>query len=100
MVTNILYKTWKYYICNMPNFPKKLDQKLNERVKHNTLRTLSASENLKDFSSNDYLGFAKNRTIFENASKILTEKNSMGNGATGSRLISGNYSLYMELEDL
>tara|TARA_R110002049_G_scaffold139472_2_gene300194 strand:- start:15129 stop:16214 length:1086 start_codon:yes stop_codon:yes gene_type:complete len=54
--------------------------------------------NLVDFSSNDYLGFAKNSSIFGNTSRILADKNSEQNGATGSRLISGNHGLYPELE--
>lgn len=82
----------------MPNFPKKLSKKLTDRAVQNTLRTLSIGQNLIDFSSNDYLGFAKNLNIFENAAKLLYDKNCKLNGATGSRLITGNYSLYAEVE--
>ena len=47
-----------------------------------------------DFSSNDYLGFSKNKSIFFRASEILNEQNLQQNGATGSRLLSGNHKLY------
>lgn len=83
----------------MASFPNKLNKKLEERVSNKALRILRISNNLIDFSSNDYLGFAKNSNIFEHTSKLLTEKNGVLNGATGSRLISGNYSLYHELEN-
>tara|TARA_R110002051_G_scaffold284045_1_gene346063 strand:- start:1544 stop:2746 length:1203 start_codon:yes stop_codon:yes gene_type:complete len=82
----------------MASFPRKLTIKLEERTRQNSLRELPSSNNLIDFFSNDYIGFAKNTGIFQAASKILKEKNIIQNGATGSRLISGNYGLYIELE--
>lgn len=82
----------------MANFPKKLTRKLEERQSQNALRILPSENNLIDFSSNDYLGFSKNLRIFENATSILQEKNCKYNGATGSRLITGNYALYAEVE--
>ena len=98
IATNILYKTRIYYICSMANFPKKLSKKLTERAAQNALRELPLSSNLIDFTSNDYLGFSKNLSIYEKASKILSDENHKRNGATGSRLISGNYSLYAQVE--
>ena len=82
----------------MANFPKKLSKKLAERAAQNALRELPLSSNLIDFTSNDYLGFSKNLSIYEKASKILSDENHKRNGATGSRLISGNYSLYTQVE--
>ena len=82
----------------MANFPKKLSKKLAERAAQNALRELPSSSNLIDFTSNDYLGFSKNLSIYEKASKLLSEENHKRNGATGSRLISGNYSLYTQVE--
>lgn len=82
----------------MANFPKKLTKKLEERQSQNAFRTLPLENNLIDFSSNDYLGFSKNLRIFENATSLLKEKNYKYNGATGSRLITGNYGLYVEVE--
>ncbi|WFO15322.1 pyridoxal phosphate-dependent aminotransferase family protein [Cellulophaga baltica 4] len=83
----------------MASFPKKLSKKLEDRRGLNALRSLPVQQNLIDFSSNDYLGFAKNTAIFEGAVTLLVDKNLRLNGATGSRLISGNYDLYTEVED-
>ncbi len=82
----------------MPEFPKKLDTKLNERAISNSMRGLPASHKGVDFSSNDYLGFAKNETIYASTFQLLLKKGITENGASGSRLISGNHSLYTELE--
>ena len=82
----------------MANFPKKLSKKLAGRAAQNALRELPLSSNLIDFTSNDYLGFSKNLSIYEKASKLLSDENHKRNGATGSRLISGNYSLYTQVE--
>lgn len=72
--------------------------KLTERQTNNALRKLPMPKGLIDFSSNDYLGLAQNRTIFKNASNILKKKGVIANGATGSRLLTGNNGLYGELE--
>ena len=82
----------------MPNFPKKLEQKLQERKENNAIRSLPVSDNSVDFSSNDYLGFAENETIYANTFQLSLKKNISQNGATGSRLLSGNHDLYFELE--
>src|SRR5690606_16899740 len=44
-------------------------------------------------------GFSKSQKIFENSLKLLAKGN-IQNGATGSRLLSGNHSLYDEVEDM
>lgn len=80
--------------------PKKLQQKLDNRKANNALRTLGTSSDLVDFSSNDYLGFAKSGTIFDKAHQYLVDKGLKENGATGSRLLSGNHHLYSEVEEL
>jgi 8-amino-7-oxononanoate synthase len=74
--------------------PKALQQKLLFRKDSNALRKLPMPINGIDFSSNDYLGFAKNEKIFETTHQYLVENNIKVNGATGSRLISGNHNLY------
>lgn len=81
------------------NLPKSLQEKLNVRLANNALRILPFQNNLIDFSSNDYLGFAKNEAIFIQSHQFLLEKNLKVNGATGSRLISGNHILYAEAEE-
>ncbi len=83
----------------MPNFPKKLQQKLADRVHQNALRVLPSRTNLVDFSSNDYLGFAKNETIYADTFQQLLNSGISENGATGSRLLSGNHKYYKELEE-
>lgn len=80
------------------NFPEKLQSKLNKRIADKALRKLGRTTNLVDFSSNDYLGFAKSTTIFEKTHEFLVVNDLKINGATGSRLISGNHSLYKKVE--
>jgi len=82
----------------MPRMPKKLLKELADREKQNAFRQLPAYHNLIDFSSNDYLGYSSNEQISKKASELLEERNIIANGATGSRLLSGNHELYFELE--
>ncbi|MCD8400289.1 pyridoxal phosphate-dependent aminotransferase family protein [Tenacibaculum finnmarkense] len=82
-------------------FPKKLSAKLLVRTKNQALRTLDQVNNtpiLIDFSSNDYLGFAKSEVIFNKTHQFLVDNNILQNGATGSRLLSGNHPLYNSIE--
>ena len=78
---------------------KKLKNKIEDRKKNNALRSLPIALNLIDFSSNDYLGFADSSEIFENTHQFLKSNSIAQNGATGSRLLSGNHSMYSVLED-
>ncbi len=84
----------------MAIFPIKLSKKLENRKRENALRYLPNSNNLIDFYSNDYIGFSQDETIFKSASQLLFDKQIVQNGATGSRLISGNSNLYDELENV
>jgi 8-amino-7-oxononanoate synthase len=52
-----------------------------------------------DFSSNDYLGLSKSETVFKETHQYLIDNNFIQNGATGSRLLSGNHKLYSETEN-
>ena len=79
--------------------PNALQQKLQLRTESNALRKLPIPTNGIDFSSNDYLGFAKSEEIFDTAHKYLITNNIKINGATGSRLISGNHNLYAIAEN-
>jgi len=83
----------------MKQFPKPLLQKLKHRVDNNSLRQLPNEYNLIDFASNDYLGYAKNEYIFESTNQYLISNNFKVNGATGSRLLSGNHEIYRFTED-
>ncbi|AXP80389.1 8-amino-7-oxononanoate synthase [Mariniflexile rhizosphaerae] len=80
--------------------PKKLQQKLETRKEAHALRKLGTVSNLVDFSSNDYLGFSKNETVFNNAHDFLMGHNMKQNGATGSRLLSGNHPLFHTIETI
>lgn len=81
-------------------FPKNLDAKLEIRKQNNALRKLSLSNDLIDFASNDYIGFSKNKNIFEETHQYLIDNDCIQNGATGSRLLSGNHKVYQEAENL
>ena len=83
----------------MKDFPKSLAAKLSQRKDADALRTLPEPHGLVDFSSNDYLGFAKSAQLFDAAHEYLLKTGNKINGATGSRLISGNHGLYRELEN-
>lgn len=78
--------------------PEKLHKKLENRKTNNAFRQLGERNNLVDFSSNDYLGFSKSETIFKCAHDYLIDNNSIQNGSTGSRLLSGNSTLYSTVE--
>lgn len=82
----------------MKSNPSTIIQKLQEREKNIALRQLVSPNNLIDFTSNDYLGFAKNEAIFYQTHHLLLDRKIIQNGATGSRLLSGNHELYEEAE--
>jgi 8-amino-7-oxononanoate synthase len=77
--------------------PHSLQAALSRRKEENLLRSLSVSEGLIDFCSNDYLGFARSKELHE---RTLQKETLYGqwNGSTGSRLISGNTKSIEELE--
>lgn len=77
-----------------------LIQKLETRKQTNALRQLPSFNNRVDFSSNDYIGFSRSETIFKQAHHYLIENDIIQNGATGSRLLSGNHYLYQITETL
>jgi 8-amino-7-oxononanoate synthase len=61
---------------------------------------LPQGTDLVDFASNDYLGLSNSKTIFEATHQYLVANNQIQNGATGSRLLSGNHPVYKESEEL
>ncbi len=79
------------------NFPEKLAQKLEQRQNNNSLRELTTSKDLVDFSSNDYLGLSKNDFVFKAAHQLIHSIQNK-NGSTGSRLITGNNDLHESVE--
>jgi 8-amino-7-oxononanoate synthase len=68
---------------------------LQLREEKNLFRGLKTSTGLIDFCSNDYLGFARSEVLFKLISNKCHALPLHKNGATGSRLLSGN-SLLME----
>ncbi len=83
----------------MPKFPLKLAKRLQKRKEENSFRQLNSASEGIDFFSNDYLGLAKSKKILDLAN-ALTSSYELKNGATGSRLLSGNHKFYTELEKL
>jgi 8-amino-7-oxononanoate synthase len=81
------------------NFPKNLTDKLETRKQNKSLRILLHRNDLIDFASNDYIGLSKSEVIFNETHQLLLDRNIKSNGATGSRLLSGNHSLYTETEN-
>src|SRR5690606_38639418 len=80
--------------------PLNLEKRLEIRKEENSFRTLQNPTGLIDFSSNDYLGFSNNQHISEQALAVLQENGLSGyNGASGSRLLTGNHQLYSMAED-
>lgn len=82
----------------MKKFPKNLSDKLELRIANNALRQLPLSIDLVDFASNDYLGLSNSDFVFDTTHQFLLDRNIKNNGATGSRLLSGNHKLYTETE--
>jgi len=61
-------------------------------------RMLQPESNLTDFCSNDYLGFARSPFLKDDIQREIESHPQSLNGATGSRLISGNLAYAEELE--
>jgi 8-amino-7-oxononanoate synthase len=77
-----------------------LTDKLNRRKQEGLYRKLTTHNGLIDFCSNDYLGLACSRELFDNIHQKMSGLPDKLNGATGSRLLSGNSILYEEVEEL
>lgn len=79
--------------------PLNLSEKLQVRDLNTALRKLPDTSKLIDFSSNDYIGFSASAPLFNSAHQFLIDHQFIQNGATGSRLLSGNHPLYKIAED-
>lgn len=80
-----------------------LQADLQQRYNQGLLRKLSPTSNLTDFSSNDYLGFARSKEVSQmilNEYEVLRHSALAVNGSTGSRLLTGNSHYVEELENL
>ena len=68
------------------------------RKKKNLFREFKTTLGLADFCSNDYLGLTRSEKLFDLINERVTSLDLKKNGATGSRLLSGNSSFTEELE--
>jgi 8-amino-7-oxononanoate synthase len=78
--------------------PAIIHKRLQDRKREDSLRKLTFTSDLIDFTSNDYLGLARSEALFElikNRIQSLPHKN----GSTGSRLLSGNNVYTQEVEE-
>ena len=76
----------------MRSVHERMTVQLARRSKQGTLRSLMRlSSDMVDFSSNDYLGLAREKKIESNSFLF--------NGSTGSRLLSGNHKEHEEAEN-
>jgi 8-amino-7-oxononanoate synthase len=71
-----------------------LQSGLQKRKADNSFRTLTNTTASIDFTSNDYLGLARSEELFNSIQQKIQTLPHL-NGATGSRLLSGN-SIYTE----
>ena len=83
----------------MKSIERKLLGQLDDRRRAGNLRRLSLGEVKTDFCSNDYLGLARNPELHAQIREAYGRESHPANGATGSRLISGNSPLAVALED-
>ncbi|WP_026465027.1 aminotransferase class I/II-fold pyridoxal phosphate-dependent enzyme [Adhaeribacter aquaticus] len=78
--------------------PLNLQRKLTERQNQGILRQLKTTAHTIDFCSNDYLGLARSEALKKAVEGELTRYAEVPAGATGSRLLSGNFAYTEELE--
>jgi 8-amino-7-oxononanoate synthase len=77
---------------------KFIKEKLDERQSNGTYRKLKTESSLVDFCSNDYLGFARSPILKKWIEEEVSTNEHALNGATGSRLLSGNLAYTENLE--
>ena len=77
---------------------KRMLEKLAMRSREGSLRSLQFRNNLYDFSSNDYLSFARSPELNAKIQQELAKHPQSMIGSTGSRLLSGNSKFAENLE--
>jgi 8-amino-7-oxononanoate synthase len=75
-----------------------LEKKLLQRRINGNYRSLKPENQLIDFCSNDYLGFASSAQLKSRIDKEIANTGLIKNGSGGSRLLSGNLKYTEELE--
>lgn len=77
-----------------------LDARLIGRKQERNYRQVGKNNNqLVDFTSNDYLGLARSEELYYSVEKKLEQLSIKQNGATGSRLLSGNNAYTESVEE-
>lgn len=82
----------------MTSAEKYIESKLEERRSSGIYRTLKPENDLIDFCSNDYLGFARSAALKGSIDQEVQNYPQSLNGSTGSRLLSGNLQYAEDLE--
>ncbi len=82
----------------MRKLPSKLEKRLQRRKEDNSFRKILPNSRGVDFFSNDYLGFSESEIIAGRSNRLMQEYGSL-NGATGSRLLSGNHPVFKKAEN-
>lgn len=77
---------------------KFISEKLEERRINGAYRILKPENDLVDFCSNDYLGFAHSQVLKDWITKEIDSNANALNGSTGSRLLSGNLAYTESVE--
>lgn len=84
----------------MNNLQSALTKQLALREAEGIRRFLKADQReLIDFTSNDYLGLARSAELFQTIEQKVNDSVSKSNGATGSRLLSGNSDYAEQVEN-
>lgn len=73
-----------------------LKERLEKQKHRHLLRSLQTTSHLKDFTSNDYLGFARSSELHRMCLSAFSSLSSLG--STGSRLLTGHSTLAHEAE--
>lgn len=76
-----------------------IHEQLQKRKSQNNYRSLQSDSDLIDFTSNDYLGLARNPVFFDDVKNELDSFSLSKVGSTGSRLLSGNNQFVTDLEN-
>lgn len=82
----------------MRKLPLKLEKRLQKRKEDDSFRKLLSFSDGVDLYSNDYLGFSRSEGLSRLKDEILKDY-PVANGATGSRLLSGNHPLFTKTEE-
>ena len=82
----------------MENINQYIATRLSQRRYQDAFRTLKPDNNLIDFCSNDYLGFARSKALRSLFETELANYPHYKLGSTGSRLLAGNADFTEQLE--